>query len=85
MGDRANGRPLNWPTVQLADPIESDWISVKIFLILLCNYSFASNQKLDVHQKYVCEQFSLLFLFKDAKIETILNQDQLHLLISMKT
>ena len=30
-------RPCNWPTVQLADPIEYDWSSVKIFSILLCN------------------------------------------------
>ena len=36
--DRIIGRPLNWATVQLADPIEYDWISVKIFSILLCNY-----------------------------------------------
>ena len=37
-GDRAIGRPLNWPTVPLADPIDYDWISVKIFSIL-CNYN----------------------------------------------
>ena len=29
------GRALNWPTVQLSDQIEYDWMSVKLFLILL--------------------------------------------------
>ena len=38
-GNRAIGRPLNWPDMQLVEPIGYHWISVKIFSILLCNYN----------------------------------------------
>ena len=39
INDRTIGKPLNWPTVHLADPVEYDWISVKILSTLLCNYN----------------------------------------------
>ena len=38
-GDSAIGRPLNWPTVPLADTIEYDWMSVKNNSFLLCIYN----------------------------------------------
>ena len=62
MGGREIGRPLNWTTVQLADPIEYDWISANIFSILLCNYKS--------HQQFVCEQ-AYYFLF--TRIQNKLN------------
>ena len=39
MNDSVIGRPFNWPTVKLADPMEFTWILVKSFAILLCNYN----------------------------------------------
>ena len=47
---RVIGRPLNCPTVQLADTIELDWITVKIFSILLCIFNSHRNKR-DVHLK----------------------------------
>ena len=33
IGNRAIGRPLNWLVLQLADPMEYDWMSLKLFSI----------------------------------------------------
>ena len=52
--DRATGRKLKRPTAQSADPIEPieyDWISLKVSSILLCNWNL---QRIKRYSSKIC-------------------------------